>query len=71
MVLVLHLKRFSPFGMSFEKINKPIEFELVLELPCSEGGNSRVVYDLVGVVVHHGGSVHSGHYVAFVKVGLD
>ena len=24
-------------------------------------------YDLAGIVVHHGGSVHSGHYVAFVR----
>lgn len=24
-------------------------------------------YDLSGIVVHHGGSVHSGHYVAFVR----
>ena len=29
---------------------------------------ARAMYDLVGVVVHHGGSIHSGHYVAFVKV---
>ena len=27
----------------------------------------NVPYDLTGVVVHHGGSIHSGHYVAFVK----
>ena len=32
------------------------------------GSASRnVQYDLTGVVVHHGGSIHSGHYVAFVK----
>jgi uncharacterized UBP type Zn finger protein len=30
----------------------------------------RQVYNLVGIVVHHGGSVHSGHYVAFVKVTI-
>ena len=28
-------------------------------------------YDLVGVVVHHGHSVHSGHYIAYVRaVGI-
>ena len=25
------------------------------------------MYDLYGVLVHHGFSVHSGHYIAFVK----
>lgn len=29
---------------------------------------STAKYSLCGVVVHHGHSVHSGHYVAFVKV---
>ena len=33
----------------------------------SAAGDCR--YDLVSVVVHHGGSVSSGHYVAYVKSG--
>ncbi len=68
-VLVLHLKRFAA-GMFSGKINKPIQFELHLELPCSEELTKTVRYDLTGIVVHHGGSVHSGHYVAFVKVTM-
>jgi len=68
-VLVLHLKRFS-FGSG--KINKPIDFSERLFLPCSDGtedvkGRNCSPYELSGLVVHHGGSVHSGHYVAFVK----
>lgn len=103
-VLVIHLKRFS-FGGFSGKINKPVDFDLTLDVPSS--GNkmddnsemmkseeeydskkeinskmskkdkknksckiksANVGYNLVGVVVHHGSSIHSGHYVAFVKV---
>jgi ubiquitin C-terminal hydrolase len=62
-VLVLHLKRFS-FGSSFGKINKQIKFEETLVLQSKHGPTT---YYLHGLVVHHGSSVHSGHYVAFVK----
>jgi hypothetical protein len=66
-VLVLHLKRFS-FGNFGGKVTKHVSFEQTLELLLSDdGGGSKAVYDLCGVVVHHGGSVHSGHYVAYVR----
>jgi uncharacterized UBP type Zn finger protein len=41
-----------------------------LDLPCSEEGKKTVRYNLAGVIVHHGSSVHSGHYIAYVKVQL-
>eukprot|EP00602_Paraphysomonas_sp_CaronLab_P010687 CAMPEP_0185038222 /NCGR_PEP_ID=MMETSP1103-20130426/33611_1 /TAXON_ID=36769 /ORGANISM="Paraphysomonas bandaiensis, Strain Caron Lab Isolate" /LENGTH=794 /DNA_ID=CAMNT_0027576553 /DNA_START=86 /DNA_END=2470 /DNA_ORIENTATION=+ len=69
-VLVLHLKRFS-FGNMFDKIKKHIAFPPVLDVPTapadSRTGANTERYDLCGMVVHHGHSVHSGHYVAFVK----
>jgi hypothetical protein len=68
-VLVLHLKRFS-FGGSFGKINKHINFDEHMQLahePDDSGERKSVKYSLIGIVVHHGHSVHSGHYVAFVK----
>ena len=64
-VLVMQLKRFS-YGNMFAKITKPIQFgpELVL----TSGTGVKVKYELYGVVVHHGHSTHSGHYIAYVKV---
>jgi ubiquitin C-terminal hydrolase len=69
-VLVLHLKRFS-YGNMFGKITKPIQFGAELLLPSSASGDKKVKYELYGVVVHHGSSTHSGHYIAYVKVGLS
>lgn len=71
-VLVVHLKRFA-FGGGFSlfsqgnaKITKHIQFPLAFSLPC--GGKSKKDYELSGVVVHHGSTTHSGHYIAYVKV---
>ena len=64
-MLVIHLKRFSYGGIS-GKITKAITFEFNISLPTSGSEINR--YTLIGIVVHYGGSIHSGHYVAFVKV---
>lgn len=60
------------------KLNKPVTFQTVLDLapfcskksrdlPTFDAGQNRVLYSLYGVV-EHSGSIHGGHYVAFVKV---
>lgn len=67
-VLMLHLKRFNYNG----KINKHIDFQMELNLPCIENEkNTKIRYHLTGIVVHHGHSTHSGHYVAYVKAPND
>ena len=68
-VLVIHLKRFSYGGVS-GKISKNVTFDFSMSVPCtgSPGVAEKVPYSLIGIVVHHGSSIHSGHYVAFVKV---
>eukprot|EP00606_Chrysophyceae_sp_TOSAG23-5_P001575 GSChrysophyteH2.ASY1.ANO1.865.1 assembled CDS len=58
-VLVLHLKRFT-YGL--DKISRHIEFDLKLEINDSVGRNK---YSLYAVLVHHGGSAHSGHYTSY------
>lgn len=60
------------------KLNKPVSFQTVLDLspfcskksrdlPTFDARQNRVLYSLYGVV-EHSGSIHGGHYVAFVKV---
>lgn len=45
--------------------------ELLVKELESSFDKSRLKYELVGVVCHKGTSVHSGHYVAFVKKIVD
>ena len=66
-VLVIHLKRFS-YGNMFAKITKPVQFGAEMLVPFGTSGKAK--YELYGVVVHHGHSTHSGHYIAYVKVGF-
>lgn len=60
------------------KLSKPVSFQTLLDLapfcskksrdlPTFNAGQNRVLYSLYGVV-EHSGSIHGGHYVAFVKV---
>ncbi|XP_066469014.1 ubiquitin carboxyl-terminal hydrolase 45 isoform X2 [Tiliqua scincoides] len=73
-VLVLHLKRFHQAGVSLRKVNRHVDFPLILDLApfCSascknvmDGG--KVLYALYGIV-EHSGSMQGGHYAAYVKV---
>jgi ubiquitin C-terminal hydrolase len=52
-------------GGGGSKISKPIEFPATLNLPLSDNRSCR--YTLTGIVIHVGGSSHSGHYTAYVK----
>ncbi|XP_064026256.1 ubiquitin carboxyl-terminal hydrolase 45 isoform X2 [Pogoniulus pusillus] len=73
-VLILHLKRFHQAGLSLRKVNRHVDFPLVLDLApfcaascknVADGG--RVLYSLYGIV-EHSGSMRGGHYAAYVKV---
>ncbi|KAL8186294.1 UNVERIFIED_CONTAM: Ubiquitin carboxyl-terminal hydrolase 45 [Gekko kuhli] len=73
-VLVLHLKRFHQAGVSLRKVNRHVDFPLVLDLApfssascknVTDGG--KVLYTLYGIV-EHSGSMRGGHYAAYVKV---
>ena len=81
-VMIFHLKRFS-FGSMFGKVKKHIEFTPFIDVPCdlssgpshnpsseqpAKSKQSVVKYELTGIIVHHGSSANSGHYVAYVKV---
>ncbi|XP_062980928.1 ubiquitin carboxyl-terminal hydrolase 45 isoform X2 [Elgaria multicarinata webbii] len=73
-VLVLHLKRFHQAGVSLRKVNRHVDFPLVLDLApfCSVScknvmDSGKVFYALYGIV-EHSGSMRGGHYAAYVKV---
>ncbi|XP_072854540.2 ubiquitin carboxyl-terminal hydrolase 45 isoform X2 [Pogona vitticeps] len=73
-VLVLHLKRFHQAGVSLRKVNRHVDFPLLLDLApfCSAScknvmDGEKVLYALYGIV-EHSGSMRGGHYAAYVKV---
>ncbi|XP_071074708.1 ubiquitin carboxyl-terminal hydrolase 45 isoform X2 [Dasypus novemcinctus] len=73
-VLILHLKRFHQAGLSLRKVNRHVDFPLLLDLApfCSAACKNasvgdKVLYGLYGVV-EHSGSMRGGHYTAYVKV---
>lgn len=68
-VLILHLKRFQSQRMAgFRKVAKHVNFPMLLDLaPVCKGGGKTKLYSLYGVV-EHSGTLHGGHYVAYVKV---
>ncbi len=68
-MLTIQFKRFE-FGSFGSKITRRVEFGLRLDLQPYMSNSSSCgpqIYDLYAVLVHHGHSVHSGHYVCYVK----
>ncbi|KAG8522081.1 Ubiquitin carboxyl-terminal hydrolase 45 [Galemys pyrenaicus] len=73
-ILILHLKRFHQAGLSLRKVNRHVDFPLLLDLApfCSAtcknvNVGDKVLYSLYGIV-EHSGSMRGGHYTAYVKV---
>ncbi|XP_026175285.1 ubiquitin carboxyl-terminal hydrolase 16 isoform X2 [Mastacembelus armatus] len=74
-VLTLHLKRFQQNGYSICKVNRHVQFPLILDLApfctvrCKNvaEADSQILYSLYGIV-EHSGTMRSGHYTAYVKV---
>ena len=75
-VLRLHLKRFRFSGLTWQKITVGVVFPLELDLqpfyvPCDQEevdiyhSHDHFLYDLSGVVVHHGLGFSRGHYTAY------
>ncbi|KAI7817324.1 hypothetical protein BC939DRAFT_402759 [Gamsiella multidivaricata] len=66
-VLSVHLKRFTFTG---QKIGRHVRFDTELELNSVMSTNKKhpqLLYSLYAVLVHAGGSCHSGHYYCYVK----
>jgi len=64
-VAIIQFKRFA-FGKFGGKITRLISFPEELNLTLS-GPEKRASYELAGVLVHVGGSMHGGHYFSYVR----
>lgn len=67
--LVIQLKRFNNTGTYVSKNSKHVEFpidDLSLDEFISEYNQKNDIFDLYAVV-HHIGSLHGGHYIAYTK----
>ncbi|ONK77185.1 uncharacterized protein A4U43_C02F3970 [Asparagus officinalis] len=71
-ILTIHLKRFEQDARGItKKIDSHVSFQEVLDLTPymdhSSGKRKETLYRLLGVVVHKGRSMDTGHYIAYVK----
>uniref|UniRef100_A0A1B6EAV3 Uncharacterized protein n=1 Tax=Clastoptera arizonana TaxID=38151 RepID=A0A1B6EAV3_9HEMI len=76
-IMIFHFKRFQMQMCSFRKITRHVFFPVVLDIApfCSpqcrtksvSPDQSQILYSLYAVVEHMG-TLHGGHYVAYVKV---
>ena len=64
---MVHLKRFSPYERSHDKVSTPIELSANgLDLSSYSAGQTPCQYNLYSVV-NHRGTLSSGHYTAYCK----
>ena len=67
-VLTFQMKRFDVFRGGAAKIHRKIGFPTVLDAtPYSSDPCDSTLYELVGVVVHMGTTLTSGHYYAYCR----
>lgn len=68
-ILTIQLKRFDHFG---RKLTRPIQFKETLDLKPfltkrPSAPKDGTIYELYGIIMHHGSSLKSGHYTTYVK----
>lgn len=68
--MVLQLKRFTTTAAGVQKVNSylptPLDLECFCE-SCCKGDTSQHHYQLCCVIMHLGGTMASGHYIAYVR----
>ncbi|CAN6612454.1 hypothetical protein TRVA0_005S01068 [Trichomonascus vanleenenianus] len=69
--LPVHLKRFKFKGNRSQKVQDPLLYPVELDLTKYTLHGEPARYELIGVVVHEGRSVSSGHYIAYCKQSED
>lgn len=65
--LTVHIKRFKFSGSLGQKVKDQMLYPLDLDLTAYSKTEEPLRYSLVGVIVHEGRTLSSGHYIAIVK----
>lgn len=65
--LTVHIKRFKFSGMAGQKVKDPMEYPMDLDLTAYSTTHEPLRYSLVGVIVHEGRTLSSGHYIAITR----
>jgi ubiquitin C-terminal hydrolase len=67
--LLLQIKVFDKEGETGKKATKPVRFNEALEISslCDMGTCEATSYELIGIIVHTGMTLNSGHYVSYVR----
>lgn len=65
--LTVHIKRFKFSGSLGQKVKDQMEYPLDLDLTAYSKIEEPLRYSLVGVIVHEGRTLSSGHYIAIVR----
>ena len=66
--LIIKIKRYELVGKMLKKINKFIQYPLILDIKnyyCGEGSNTK--YELYGLINHSGIGIDGGHYYSFIR----
>ncbi|XP_043501548.1 ubiquitin carboxyl-terminal hydrolase 16 isoform X1 [Polistes fuscatus] len=70
-VLILQLKRFQAYSVSYRKVGRRVAFPMIFDLsPVCKNSKKPRIYALYGVVEHNGSTIDNGHYVAYVKTRM-
>ena len=65
-ILVIHLSRFR----GLQKIHEYVRFNAQVSIKYNiDGSEYNNQYRIMGIVVHLGSSIASGHYIAYIRAG--
>lgn len=62
--LMVHMKRFKFNGNQSLKVKQPVHYDKFLDLSTFSKNKGELKYQLMGVIVHEGRLILSGHYIA-------
>ena len=70
MILIVHMKRFTPLGTKLKTpLNFPLAFSIDSDYMLDDVAQreSQHAYELYATIVHQGYSANKGHYYCYIK----